>query len=201
VNATTEPFFLEVTDLKQWTYCARVVWYRYCLPAIRPVTYSMEAGTREHADAAALEQRRSLHAYGLETGERSFDVALRSERLGISGRVDMVIRVPGTQGDEAVVVDYKLTEGKAGNHVAIQVAAYALLIEEAWGIPVRKGFIYHLGQRRAEAIALTPALRRKVIEATEELHRFILSERMPNPPKSLAPCVACEFRRFCNDVI
>lgn len=201
MNATPEPFFLEVTDLKQWAYCARVVWYHYCLPAIRPVTYSMEAGTREHADAAALEQRRSLHAYGIEAGERSFDVAVRSERLGISGRVDMVIRVPGPQGDEAVVVDYKLTEGKVGSHVAMQLGAYALLIEEAWGIPVRRGFIYHLGQRRAEPIAITPALRRKVAEATAALKRFIVSERMPDPPKSLAPCVACEFRRFCNDVI
>jgi CRISPR-associated exonuclease Cas4 len=197
----TERLYLEVTDLKQWAYCPRVVFYRYCLPAIRPVTYSMEAGVRAHEDAAALEARRSLHAYGIEDGERHFDVVVRSERLGLSGRIDLVIRVPSATGDEAIVVDYKLSEGKAHSNYALQLAAYALMIEEAWGISVRRGFIYHIPDRRAEPIAITPALRRKVETAARDIHQFIQGERMPDPPKSLAPCVACEFRRFCNDVI
>lgn len=80
-----ETLLLEVTDLKQWRYCPRVVFYRYCLPAIRPVTYSMVAGIAQHIDAVALEERRSLRAYGLTEGERHFDVALTSPRLGLTG--------------------------------------------------------------------------------------------------------------------
>src|SRR5579871_2957958 len=152
-NATPPPsnrLYLEVTDLKQWTYCPRIVFYRYCLPKIRPVTYSMEAGILAHEVAAALEERRSLRAYGLTEGEREFDVALRSERLGLSGRIDLVIRCATPTGPEAIVVDYKLSERDAGPHFKLQLAAYGLMLEEAWGLPVRRAFLYHIPQRRAE---------------------------------------------------
>ncbi len=196
-----ERVMLEVTDLKQWIYCPRVVFYRYCLPHIRPVTYSMEAGRRAHEEIASREERRSLHAYGVSNGERFFDVVLRSERLQLSGRIDLVIRVQTAQGLEGIVVDYKLSEREAGAHFKLQLAAYGLMLEETWGIPVRRAFLYHIQQRKAEAISLTPALRRQAEAAVVAIQRAIASEVMPSPPATLVRCVACEFRRFCNDVI
>lgn len=190
-----------MTDLKQWTYCPRVVFYRYCLPRIRPITYSMEAGIQAHEEAASREERRSLHAYGLTSGERFFDVPLRSERLHLSGRIDLVIRVETPQGPEGIVVDYKLSEREPGAHFKLQLAAYALLLEEAWGMPVRRAFLYHLSQRKAEAISLTPALRRQVETTLAAIQHAIAGERMPRPPAHLGKCIACEFRRFCNDVV
>ena len=200
-NAPNNRLYLEVTDLKQWAYCPRVVFYRYCLPAIRPVTYSMEQGTRAHEEATALEERRSLRTYGLTEGERHFDVALRSETLGLSARIDLVIVVPTADGPEAVVVDYKLSERDASTNYKLQLAAYTLLVEEAWQMSVRSAFIYHIPQRQAERIALTPALRHKVAATITAIHATIHDERMPAPPPNLSRCVACEFRRFCNDVV
>lgn len=193
--------YLQVTDLKQWTYCPRVVFYRYCLPRIRPITYSMRAGLQAHGEAASREERRSLHAYGLEAGERFFDIALTSERLHLTARIDLVIRTRTEQGEEGIVVDYKLSERQAGNHFKLQLAAYALMVEEAWGIPVRRAFLYHILQRQAEAIPITASLRQKVETTIAAIHATIAGEVMPMPPTSLGPCVACEFRRFCNDVV
>jgi CRISPR-associated exonuclease Cas4 len=196
-----ESLSLEVTDLKQWTYCPRVVFYRYCLPRIRPLTYSMEAGIRAHEEATAREERRSLRPYGLTVGERFFDVALRSERLHLSGRIDLVIRVETEQGPEGMVVDYKLSEREAGAHFKLQLAAYGLMLEEAWGLPVRRAFLYHLPQRQAETIPLTTALKRRVETTIAAIHQAIAGERLPQPPTQVGRCVACEFRRFCNDVL
>ena len=63
----SDPTF-EVTDLRQWAYCPRVVYYQYCLPDIRPVTKLMEAGQEEHRAESGREERRSLRTYGLKTG-------------------------------------------------------------------------------------------------------------------------------------
>lgn len=196
-----ERVYLEVTDLKQWTYCPRVVFYRYGLPRIRPITYSMEAGILEHAEVVSREERRSLRAYGLAEGERFFDVVLRSERFHLSGRLDLAIRVQTAHGLEGIVVDYKLSERQAGAHFKLQLAAYALLLEEAWGLPVQRAFLYHIPQRQAEAIPITPALRRKVEATIAAIQTTIAGEAMPQPPTRLGPCIACEFRRFCNDVV
>lgn len=192
---------LEVTDLKQWTYCPRVVYYRYCLPRVRPITYSMEAGVQAHTDVAALEERRSLRAYGLADGERIFDVALKSPRLGLSGRVDLVIRTTTSAGLEAIVVDFKLSERNAGSHFKLQLAVYVLLVAEAWQVPVRRGFIYHIAERRAEPVPITAALLRKAETTIAAIHATIAGEAMPAPPANAARCVACEFRRFCTDMI
>lgn len=194
---------LEVTDLKQWVMCGRVVWYRHCLPAIRPVTSLMEQGRRAHGAEVGREERRSLRAYGLEVGERVFDVALRSERLGLRGRVDLVIAVPdrGSAGAYAVVVDYKDSEQKPGAHVRLQLAAYALLVEEGWGLPVRGMFSYGLPMREAFAVPLTAGLRRRVVETVAAIRGAVRGEAMPEPPVSRALCPQCEFRRFCNDVV
>src|SRR5262245_51296344 len=158
IEATSDLLF-EVTDLKQWTYCPRVLYYRYCLPEIRPITDLIAAGIASHHDEGAREELRSLRNYGLEVGERAFDVPLSSATLGLRGRLDLAIAVPdrAAPGAEAIVVEYKDSEKPAGAHFKLQLAAYALLLEEAWDLPVRRGFIYSIPLRQSEIIVITPA--------------------------------------------
>ena len=194
---------LEVTDLKQYTCCPRIVFYRYCLPRVRPITFSMEEGIRSHSEEENREERRSLRNYGLTSGERAFHLSLQSTRLGLTGRVDLAIATPSREAAnaEAIVVEYKLSEQKAGAHFTLQLAAYALLLEEAWQIPVKRGFLYSIPLRRAEPIAITPHLRKKVVQTVASIRQIVDSEIMPPPPTSLHRCITCEFRRFCNDVV
>ena len=196
-------WLLEVTDLKQYTYCPRIVFYRYCLPRVRPMTALMREGIHSHVEEDVREERRSLRPYGLVEGERAFHLPLQSTRLGLTGRVDLAIAVPSRAADgaEAVVVEYKLTEQKAGPHFKLQLAAYALLLEEAWGLPVKRAFLYSIAQRSAELIPVTQHLRQKVIQTIAHIRHMIDQEIMPAPPDSLRQCVTCEFRRFCNDVV
>lgn len=196
-------WLLEVTDLKQYTCCPRIVFYRYCLPRVRPITYSMEEGIRSHQEEENREGRRSLRSYGLTDGERAFHLALQSSKLGLTGRIDLAIATPSREASnaEAIVVEYKLSEQKAGTHFALQLAAYALLVEEAWQLPVKKGFLYSIPLRRAEPVLITAQLRKKVVQTVEQIRQIVDSEIMPPPPTSLRRCVTCEFRRFCNDVV
>jgi CRISPR-associated exonuclease Cas4 len=193
----------EVTDLKQWSYCPRLLYYRYCLPEVRPITDLMEAGIRSHADETGREERRSLRTYGIAEGERTFDVVLHSDTLGLRGRLDLAIVVPSRTAPraEAIVVEYKDSEKAAGAHFKMQLAAYGLLLEEAWQLPVRRGFIYSIPLRKAEAISITPTLRRNVQLQVAAMHRAIAGELMPPAPTNRRPCISCEFRRFCNDVV
>lgn len=127
---------LTVSDVKQYPYCPRIVYYSYLLPLrARPTTYKMEEGQRVHARTVELEERRSLRAYGLKDGVRHFDVKLESEKLGLRGNLDMVVETPS----EVIPVDFKNSSGIGLNH-KYQLAAYALLVEEAWNRSVRRGF-------------------------------------------------------------
>jgi CRISPR-associated exonuclease Cas4 len=189
-----------VTDLKQYVYCPRILYYHTCLPRVRPTTYKMEASVEAHVAAAGRERRRSLQAYGLASGERHFAVSLVSERLGMRGEVDMVIETKSAGKQELIPVDYKLA-AKAGEHFRLQLTAYAVMLEDGWGLPVKRGFFYFIPLRRAQQVCITARERTALDGALAVMGSMLTGEEMPPPTGHRARCVACEFRRFCNDVL
>jgi CRISPR-associated exonuclease Cas4 len=190
-------WLLPVTDLKQWTYCPRVVFFTYLMPGLRPVTFKMEAGVAAHDREERREKRRSGRLYGLPDAERIEDIPLQSERLGLSARLDLVLR----QGDRAWPVDFKLSRRTGiATHFKLQLAAYGLLLEDVWGVTSDHGFLYSIPNRRAETVRFTPQLRKKALRTVQEIRVCIENERMPPPTSKRGRCVNCEFRRFCNDV-
>lgn len=196
--AEDAPFIFRVIDLKQYVYCPRILYYQTVLPQVRPLTYKMEAGIRAHVREEGREKRRSLKAYGLSEGQRSFNVALYSAALGLSGELDMLIETPA----ELIPVDYKQSE-KAGKHFKLQLAAYGRILEQTHpsGKPVRRGFLYMIPLRKATAVSFTKPLRRRLEHAMSAIQQIAARQHVPEPTKYLSRCVDCEFRRFCNDVI
>ena len=186
-----------VSDLRQYLYCARIIYYRYCLPQIRPITYKMTAGQEAQESEEQREQRRSLRAYGLQDGERYFNFDVESEPWDLRGRLDLAIR----RATEAIPVEYKDSPGRAGPHVTLQLAAYGMLLEALWHVPAQRGFIYFIPARRAREIVLTQELHAQVHTAVSAINAIIQTESMPAPTAQRSKCAICEFRRFCNDVV
>lgn len=189
---------LRVTDLKQWFYCRRIVYYAYCVPDVRPITYKMFFGREAGEEEVLRERRRSPHRYDKIDGRREFEVELASARLGLRGKADMVIWVE-TPESEVVVVDYKYSL-KIGKHVLFQLLAYGLMLEEQSQVPARRGFVYLIPKRRAEEVPFSDDLRSEFFTTLKRIQDTLQSEQMPPPVEERAKCIACEFRRFCNDV-
>ncbi len=186
------------TDLKQYIHCPRITYYENCLPDFRPTTYLMEAGREAHEEERIRAVRRTLRLYELAEGERHTEVSLRSEQLGLAGKIDEVIVVAGDP-PLAYPVDYKLTDRLRPQH-RLQLAAYALLLEDCWGARVEEGFVYLIVRRRAERVRIDAALRQAVLDALDDIRQIVEWERMPSAPADKRRCSVCEFRRVCNDI-
>jgi CRISPR-associated exonuclease Cas4 len=167
------------------------------LPAVRPVTYKMEAGIAAHTQEEGREKRRSLKSYGLSEGERSFNVPLYAMELGLSGELDMLIETE----TELIPVDFKQSK-KIGKHFKLQLMAYGRLLEltHPTGKPVKRGFLYLIPERKATAVTLTKPLRRQLDQSMSDLRQIAWRQQMPAPTEFAARCVDCEFKRFCNDI-
>lgn len=194
-------WLLRVTDLKQYEYCPRVVYYEYCLPGVRPTTYKMEAGIAAQERVESLEERRSLRAYGVESGTRHFNISVTSEDLGCTGQVDLVIETEEAGEHCLIPVDFKLSRRKPGRNFKLQLACYALLLEEVWNLPVQRGVLYLIPRKQAVPVPITTRLRNDARRLLEQIRTMVLAQRMPPPTKARSKCVNCEFRRFCNDVL
>jgi len=193
---------LSVSDVRQWVYCPRIVYYRLCQPLRRPTTYKMEEGKLQHERIEELEARRTMRAYGLRQEElegvveRHFRPRLRSQRLGLSGIVDLVLVLPL----ESIPVEYKHTEAPLGLNHKYQLVAYALLAEEQWGRPVRRGMVHFLASERVEDVPITPNGRTHLRKILWEIRDMVVGEHLPPPTSKRGRCVDCEYRRFCGDV-
>ena len=187
---------LMVSDVRQHVYCPRIPFFRLGarLPH-RYVTGAMQEGILEHQRTEAVEHRRSLRAYGLTDGERAFDVRVRSDRLALGGRLDMVIH----RASEVIPVEFKNTRAALGLHHKYQLAAYALLIEEELGKPARRAFVYFIPLKRAQEVGITPAIRAYTKRVLNEIRANVALERMPGGTRMLERCRVCEFLPYCND--
>lgn len=190
----TDPM-LKVSDIKQYLYCPRVVYFTYVLPVEKKVTPKMAVGKEEHFATARLEERRKLRHYGLAEGERVFNSYLSSPRLGLEGVLDMYVAT----SHGCFPVDFKNAGRVALNH-KYQLAAYVLLLEEHCRRPVRGGFVYLIPNRRAHYLEITAEARLYTRRLLGAIRHLIAREFFPPQPRRPTRCADCEYRNYCGDV-
>lgn len=187
---------LRVSDLKQYHYCPRVVYYQYVVPVDKAPTYKMEKGKAAQEELEALERRRKLRVYGLEKGTRRFNWWVHSKALGLSGKLDMAI----ITGDLIYPVDFKFTRGRPRKNHVYQLAGYALILEETEQRPVTNGFIYLIPQKDAVVFDLGKQIKAQCLRTLDEIREMVLAERFPDPPSTRAKCADCEYQNYCRDI-
>jgi CRISPR-associated exonuclease Cas4 len=188
---------IAVTELKQWAYCPRVVYYHQVMPGVGVMTHKMREAVKAQEWMEELEVRRGLGKYGFGEAEREYGVWLSDEGLGLSGKIDLLLK--GGNG-KAAVVDFKLTAGEPGENHRMQFAGYALLVRACLGMDVETAFLYRIPDSKLFAIAMTEELLEKAREAVEAIGRMARGQEMPGPTAVRGRCEDCEYANFCGDV-
>lgn len=188
---------LKVSDVKQFLYCPRVVYFTYVMPVHRKVTRKMEYGKEEHLELERLERRRGFRSYDLSEGERRYRTKLCSERLGVEGVLDMHIMC----GSGCFPVEFKNTSRHPGLNHKYQLVCYAMLLEDEYGKPVRHGYLYLIPGKRVHVVEMTPNARTFVRKTLGRIKMMIARESFPPAPGRPARCFECEYRNYCADVV
>jgi CRISPR-associated exonuclease Cas4 len=196
---------LAISDARQWTFCPRVIWHRRVMPHRVRETPKMALG-REAQDALEkLEKRRGARRYGLEGAARRFDVAVASARLGVRGVCDLVLDVDGgAAGRRCHPVEVKRTEGGASPHHEVQLAGYAIALEEQEGHApgsIERGFLVLVPSGEVRAVAIGAKVREAFERVIGEIREALEGERFPPPTRHLGFCPQCEYVHFCGDVL
>jgi CRISPR-associated exonuclease Cas4 len=185
-----------VNDLKQWEYCRRIVFYNTVMPVARKSTIKMERGKEIEIKLDALESRRTLRRYHLSEGERRLHVWLNSPALGLSGKLDLLIVTP----QACYPVDFKCTRERPRRNHILQLAGYALLVEDVMQASVPAAFVYLAPSNQVLRVNVTAGLRDLVQRRLAEIRQMILEAILPDPTPVRARCEECEFRNYCGDI-
>lgn len=187
---------IPVTDLKQWAYCPRIVYYHWVMPVVVKPTYKMREAVAAQDLIEGLEMRRSLAKYGFDRSVRRVNVWLSETGMGLSGKVDMLLE----SGKQAAVIDFKLTSGEVGENHRMQLAGYSMLAEAASGLRADVAFVLRIPDSQVFPVEITADLRAQVREAVKRIHEMAEGQECPEPTLVVARCRECEFANYCGDV-
>ena len=122
---------------------------------------------------------------------------LRSERLRLIGKADVVEFHPGADGgDVPFPVEYKRGKRRRWDNDEVQLCAQALCLEEMLGVPVPRGAIFHLKSKRRREVTFDAALRQQTIDTAQRLHSLLAAGITP-PPVLKARCRGCSLLDVC----
>ncbi|HLJ97251.1 MAG TPA: CRISPR-associated endonuclease Cas1 [Gemmataceae bacterium] len=192
---------IPVRALNQVTYCPRLYYLEY-VESIMPLNEHVEDGLFQHRriDDPNLQSRPRKEGDALHT--RS--VQISSERLGISGKLDLIEEKKGA----VYPIEYKRGSGPPGgdgvasywDNDAVQLCAQGLLLEEELGVPVPRGILYYIGSKSRVDVPLDDHLRARTLKAIQTVRELSDQDAPPEPlPAELRHrCFGCSLATVCQ---
>ena len=130
---------------------------------------------------------------------RVYGVPLRSLRLGLAGKAD-VVEFHASQGggpEQPFPIEHKRGRPKIGDEDRVQLCAQALCLEEMLGVLVPNGALFYGRTRRRTEVVFDEALRRRTETVVAEVHALFAAGTTP-PPPAAAPCKSCSLSGTCR---
>ncbi len=117
---------------------------------------------------------------------------LRSNRYGLVGRPDQLIRV----GRMLIPVEQKPSARRMQESHVLQVAAQCLLVHEVYGVRPSHGLLVLAGGQH-ERVEFTPALEERLLSTMAQMRAVLRADAEPGPRWVAAKCRACGYRETC----
>ncbi len=182
------PESIPLSALNHWAYCQR----RCGLIHMEGEFTDNIHTSRGNAEHERVD--RVAHVTTRDGARVEYALPVWSDRLGLIGKCDVVeFWLDGT----AFPVEYKHGPNRKWLNDDIQLAAQAMCLEDMLGRPVPRGAIYHASSHRRREVAITPALRERVMETAEAIRAMLASGRLP-PPVNDARCRECSLKDICQ---
>ncbi|MHA1375518.1 MAG: CRISPR-associated protein Cas4 [Promethearchaeota archaeon] len=178
-------------EIRQFSYCKRILFFRHIIHAPMKKSYKMEYGTEKHAHL-----QKYLKNSDEECLQKYFNVYLSDPDTGLVGLIDYF----EFNGSEAYPVEIKTgripPEGLDYSHKN-QIIAQAILIEKNFDFLVKKAKIYYSKSEKIVNYPLQMEDKLSVLKIIGEIRQMLIKEILPKPTIYLGKCIDCECKNYC----
>ena len=124
-------------------------------------------------------------------------IELRSDRLGLHGKADVV----EFHQHNGQWIPYPVEYKKGAPHTGcdadeVQLCAQALCLEEMLRINIAEGALFYGQTRRRRRVSFSPALRKRTEEVIHAVHALFACGKTP-PPQKKPWCASCSLHELC----
>jgi len=178
---------IPLSALQHWLYCPR----QYALIHLEQIwaenQYTAEGRVmHERVDAGGGETRPGVRVLR--------DVELRSDRLGLHGRADVV----ELRGGVPYPVEYKRGRPKTHRADEVQLCAQGLCLEEMFSCHIPNGALFYGKTRRRKRVALDAGLRDLTCTTISAVRACRDAGQVPAPVAEDRLCAACSLFEHCR---
>ena len=175
---------LWVRDIEEYFFCPMVFYFSVALGMERAEGYWAELGKDIQRDVE------SIIAERFEIFAREYEV--ESERLGVRGKIDYVIR----DGNYLVPLEVKYSHSLK-SWWRYSAVLYGILLEDTIEKPVKRCYVFLTESNSIKTIDITDEDRIFVTKAVKDCYE-ILNGKIPKPSKSKS-CKNCDFKHICAE--
>ncbi len=185
----TEEELLPLSALQHYIFCRRQCALIHIEQGWSENLFTAEGRImHDRVDAATHETRRNIRT--------EFGVPLRSLRLGLIGKADVVEFHRQEDVWHPFPVEHKRGKPKNDNCDRVQLCAQAICLEEMMGVEIERGALFYGRIRRREDVVFDRALRAETETTAEKTHDLVKSGITPKPDYS-GKCKSCSLVRLC----
>jgi CRISPR-associated exonuclease Cas4 len=122
---------------------------------------------------------------------------LISRRYGLIGKPDYIV----THNGATIPIEVKPSRRARVPYDSdvLQLAAYALLVEEHFGAPVAFGWLKY--REHVFQVPITPDLRARLENVLADMRRDLTARAVPRSHTDARRCAACGFRAVCGQAL
>jgi len=121
---------------------------------------------------------------------------IRSKKLGLSGRLDKIEKRDGR------LIPVEIKTGRPAPYVwdsdKLQLAAYAMLLEERFDVSVPYGFVEYTRINEKRPVIIDGKSRRDLLALKKEVEEFLESGEKPMVERNKNKCRKCGFKGVCS---
>ncbi|MEM2955069.1 MAG: CRISPR-associated protein Cas4 [Candidatus Nanoarchaeia archaeon] len=187
-----ENIMLTATDVMNYNYCPRIIFYVHVLKKPQ-ITTKKEYKGREKFEEFKLKLKRSKIKN--LSFEKLFNVKLVSEKLGLKTIADSIIINRKKRECYPVQAKFSIAPIKVYRTQRIQLLMEAILIEELTGFKVPFGYIKFL--RSGDLLKIPLTAREDAYKTFKSIREIIIEENFPESTPYKKRCIDCCFKRFC----
>ena len=124
------------------------------------------------------------------------ELSVGSENLQLKGIIDRIEVYENSYIPIELKTGKMPKEGLWPNH-RIQIAAYALLLEEKFQTPVKEGFVYYLDAKETRHISINPFMKEEITSLVKEIQELLKNQFPPEYCENKNKCSSCGLRETC----
>lgn len=126
------------------------------------------------------------------------EVRVCSKELKLRGMIDQLEIYPGGLVPLELKTGKMPKKGVWGSH-RIQLAAYALLLEEKYKANIKEGFIIYLDHLEKRQLVFNPFSRQEVLDTRDDIINMIETKNIPDFCDNQNKCASCGLKDICHN--